>query len=99
MFQKIKRTRLKGKALKKLCEEVYWRDDGLCVNCSRFVELGVKPHHEPLKSQGGQDRLEGLVMLCNSCHYLRHNDSTGIDIGKTVEAYLLEKYPEKNDLG
>lgn len=65
MIPKIKRIRLKGKALKKLCEEVYRRDDCLCVNCNSFVEPGVKPHHEPLKSQGGQDRLEDMAMLCN----------------------------------
>lgn len=92
MIPKIKRIRLKGKALKKLCEEVYWRDDCLCVNCSSFVEPGVKPHHEPLKSQGGQDRLEDMAMLCNDCHDLRHNSAEGIVIGRKVRSYLSAKY-------
>ena len=87
MIPKIKRIRLKGKALKKL-----WRDDCLCVNCSSFVEPGVKPHHEPLKSQGGQDRLEDMAMLCNKCHYLRHNSAEGVEMGKRVKAYLAKKY-------
>lgn len=92
MIPKIKRIRLKGKALSKLCEEVYNRDSGLCVYCSHYVEPGVKPHHEPLKSQGGQDRLEGMVMLCNKCHYLRHNSAEGIAIKERAKEYLAKKY-------
>ena len=92
MIPKIKRIRLKGKALSKLCEEVYNRDSGLCVYCSHYVEPGATPHHEPLTSQGGQDRLEDMAMLCNDCHYLRHNAAEGVVIGQKVKAYLSTKY-------
>lgn len=92
MMSKTKRIRLKGTALRKLCEQVYERDNGLCINCSSYVEQGVKPHHEPLKSQGGQDRLEDMALLCNKCHYLRHNAAEGVEMGKRVKAYLAKKY-------
>lgn len=95
MLTKTKRIRLKGKAKIKLYEAVYERDSGLCIKCSSYIEPGTIPHHEPLKSQGGQDRLEDLAMLCNDCHYRRHNSPVGVEIGEMVEKYLLKKYPNK----
>ena len=92
MTPKVKRIRLKGEPLRRLCEAVYERDDCRCVKCSRYIEPGVKPHHEPLKSQGGQDRLEDMAMLCNDCHYARHNTAEGVAIGKKVRQYLAAKY-------
>lgn len=92
MIPKVKRTRLKGRPLIKLYEAVYERDSGLCINCGTFVEPGTIPHHEPLKSQGGQDRLEDMAMLCNDCHYARHNTAEGVAIGKKVRQYLAAKY-------
>lgn len=72
MFPKASKIRLKGVQQKKLHEKVWQRDDCCCAICGQFIEAGVKAHHEPPKSKGGQDIEENLITLCNECHHQRH---------------------------
>lgn len=72
MMLKTKKVILTGKKQRLLHEEVYQRDGGCCAICCAPVPEGVKAHHEPPKSQGGQDIKENLIMLCQDCHAQRH---------------------------
>lgn len=72
MMLKTKKVILTGKKQRLLHEEVYRRDGCCCAICGAPVPEGVKAHHEPPKSQGGQDIKENLIMLCQECHAQRH---------------------------
>lgn len=72
MMLKTKKVILTGKKQRLLHEEVYQRDGGCCAICGAPVPEGVKAHHEPPKSHGGQDIKENLIMLCPECHAQRH---------------------------
>lgn len=72
MMLKTKKVILTGKKQRLLHEEVYQRDGGCCAICGAPVPEGVKAHHEPPKSQGGQDIKENLIVLCQNCHAQRH---------------------------
>ena len=45
-------------------------------------------HHEPPRSQGGQDIIENAVLLCDDCHYKRHNTAEGREIANKCRRYL-----------
>ena len=69
-----KPIRLKGKKLHDLYNDVYKRDGECCVECHKWIEPGNIPHHIVKKSQGGEDTLENLEMLCiYPCHYRKHH--------------------------
>ena len=70
---KHKAKRLKGKALKALHKAVYERDNGLCQKCGAWVKPGTPAHHKIHKSQGGDDTMENLEMMCMICHDEEHN--------------------------
>jgi len=70
---KHKAHRVKNKALARLHAAVYDRDNGLCQGCGEWIEPGVPAHHIILKSQGGEDTMENLKMLCLDCHDKKHN--------------------------
>lgn len=72
MMLKTKKVILTGKKQRLLHEEVYQRDGGCCAICGAPVPEGVKAHHEPPKSHGGQDIKENLITLCHECHAQRH---------------------------
>lgn len=89
MYPKQKKIRLKSKAEReKLALAVYERDRHKCVNCGRWVPDGRMFHHEPPRSQGGQDILENAVLLCDDCHRLRHDSAEGIEIADKCRRYL-----------
>ena len=83
-----KTPRIISKDLKKLIEEVCNLDGNRCRNpyCSSwqyhadkrgwFQKLGGvwldPPHHIIFKSQGGDDSVENLILLCNICHRFMH---------------------------
>lgn len=94
-MQKREKIRLKGKALKQLNELIYERDSRHCIICEHYIEDGVKAHHEPLKSQGGQDIESGMLMLCNFCHVERHTGSDTQDYKERCEEYLRGLYSER----
>lgn len=68
---KSKPKRLKGNALKALHNAVYKRDRGRC-KCGKWIEPGTPAHHKIHKSQGGEDTMENLEMLCGECHTDKH---------------------------
>ena len=67
-----KPIRLKGKKLHDLYNDVYKRDGECCVECHKWIEPGTIPHHIVKKSQGGEDTLENLQMLCMEHHSKHH---------------------------
>jgi len=91
--------RLAGQMLLTLYESVWERDSRCCFFCGRPIPWGTIPHHEQPKGQGGKDRMEDLVMLCqdaavNPCHYRRHNGPDSREIRQFCMTYLLECYPD-----
>lgn len=47
--------------------------DGGCVNCAVPAE-GCEPHHIRWHSRGGPTDIDNLVLLCERCHHLTHDD-------------------------
>lgn len=88
MFAKRGIVRLHGKALLELVAAVFERDKHSCVVCGRWVEDGVKPHHEPPAAGRKSDELGKMVLLCNCCHYERHHGARSGVIKASVERYL-----------
>lgn len=72
-MQKVKRIRLKGKALQQLFARVLERDEYTCQNidCPGGFHIDI-PHHIKFKSQGGEDTEENLITYCRHCHSLAH---------------------------
>jgi hypothetical protein len=59
------------------------RDRGRCVGCGQYLLHGQRGfdysvHHRKLRSQGGDNRLSNLVLLCghgcSGCHGLAHSE-------------------------
>lgn len=73
MFQKEKKIRLKGKALRDLFEKVLERDNYTCQgkDCPGGFPLDM-PHHIIHKSCSGQDISSNLITLCRHCHSKAH---------------------------
>ncbi len=91
---KRKPIKLKGKKARELYEHVYERDGGTCVNCGAYIPFGLKEHHEPCGIYKS-DEPNKTCMLCETCHFKRHND--GKESGKirdTCVAYLQDLYGE-----
>lgn len=93
MMLKTKKVILTGKKQRLLHEEVYQRDGGCCAICGAPVPEGVKAHHEPPKSQGGQDIKENLIMLCQDCHAQRHFNAPR-EYKAKCQSYLGRLYGE-----
>lgn len=74
------------------CAKVDIRDNGRCRECGETY--GVEHHHAKLKSSGGRNDPENLVLLCGWCHRLSpdapHMSREGRE--KWVE-YLTAMYP------
>lgn len=94
MFPKTKAVRLTGKKQKELHAEVYKRDGGCCAICGAPLPEGVKAHHEPPKSHGGQDIKKNLVLLCQECHMQRHF-SAPREYKAKCQSYLGRLYGER----
>lgn len=93
-LQKEGRTRLTGKAMKKLNEDIHERDDCRCVACKKaYVPIGKKFHHEPC-GDDKQDLIEQGACLCDKCHDIRHSRGGSLEIRKKAEDYLADLYPE-----
>lgn len=49
------------------------RSGGFCEACGRRrLEYNSHRHHRRLRSQGGKDTLDNLVIICRECHQLIH---------------------------
>jgi len=77
----------------KACEEVDERDHGQCLECGEIY--GLEHHHGRLKSAGGRDDPENLVLLCSWCHRYDPEAPHQSSVGriKWVE-HLTKLYPE-----
>lgn len=96
---KRKRAHLTGKKLRELNERIFVRDRSCCVVCGRWVDPGTKFHHEPCGA-GKSDEMDHGVVLCNQCHYDRHNGKRSSEIRRAVQMYLAEVYGDvRGDTG
>lgn len=59
-----------GHAWRKLREQVFRRDNYLCVNCHAhgYVTQATDVDHIVSKAHGGTDDLSNLQSLCRACH-------------------------------
>ena len=49
------------------------RAKGLCEKCHQLPDWrGLSGHHKILRSQGGEDTPENLIILCGFCHSAEH---------------------------
>jgi len=92
MLPKTKQIKLKGRALAALNAEVHSRDKG-CILCGAWVDPGEKFHHYP-QGADKQDRIEGGVVLCRTCHDAAHFGEFIKMIKRQIEDYLRGLYPE-----
>jgi 5-methylcytosine-specific restriction endonuclease McrA len=78
--------------LKDIYKYVFERDDNTCQCpfCSGLTSLERSPHHIKLKSQGGEDLPENLIVLCMDCHWRVHQNLIKIDL-ETKEFSIKEK--------
>lgn len=97
MLSKAKIVTLKGKPLLRLVQQVYDRDNHCCVCCGSWVEDGCKPHHEPCGYGRKSDELGKMVLLCNRCHFERHNGKNAAYIKARIESYLEEHEHEADN--
>ena len=72
IISKQKNIRLRGKALRELCERVWERDKYRCIICGKYIGYGYKPHHV-FQAANKSDEEEKMVTLCNECHYECHH--------------------------
>lgn len=93
-----KTPRIVAMDLKKLMEKVCELDGNECrnpycyswrVNANKrgwFAKMGGvfldPPHHIILKSQGGDDSVENLILLCNVCHRFMHQGMNHRHMGR-----------------
>lgn len=91
---KKSKIKLTGKKQAELHKKVWERDGQCCVICGAYVPAGVKAHHEPPKSHGGEDIEQNLVVLCQDCHYQRHHGAKLKKIKAACERYLTDLYGE-----
>lgn len=91
MLQKKKRVKLYGQKLKKLNQNIFERDNYRCIVCGKYVDDSHKFHHEPC-GQDKSDEMCGGVVLCDSCHRLRHDSGRLKEIKARCEEYLRSLY-------
>lgn len=91
MLQKNKRVKLYGQKLKKLNQNIFERDNHRCIVCGKYVDDSHKFHHEPC-GQDKTDEMSGGVVLCDSCHQLRHDSGRLKEIKVRCEEYLRSLY-------
>lgn len=66
--------RVKAAIYKVICGEVDLRDKGRCRHCELWVGEGHRHHHHIVyRSQGGEDTMENLILLCQKCHQAVHD--------------------------
>jgi 5-methylcytosine-specific restriction endonuclease McrA len=71
MIKKNPRIRLSPTKYRQLCQQVFERDNGVCVVCG--CGSGLVVHHKVFRSQQGGDELDNLELLCQVCHGQCHN--------------------------
>lgn len=64
--------RLPPKEYTELCRDVLQRDGWKCRSCKSRTALHC--HHIVFRSQGGEDTMENILVLCSACHDGIHKD-------------------------
>lgn len=92
---KHKRTRLKGKAVDRLNEEIHERDNYQCIvpGCKRYVPIREKWHHEPCGANK-EDVIEKGCLLCYKHHQQRESKDSQ-PIKQACKDHLNRFYPER----
>jgi len=83
-----------------LKERVRERDDYTCQMCDTHEDDtadGIVVHHIVPKSEGGQDYIENLVVLCRSCHYGNFNYWHTPPFGEGKLETSVENMEKRND--
>lgn len=91
MLQKKQRVKLYGQKLRNLNHNIFERDGYKCIICGKYVDDSHKFHHEPC-GQDKSDEMSGGVVLCDSCHYARHNTDRLKEIKDKCRRYLKNIY-------
>jgi len=91
IFAKSKRVRLKGRALSRLNSAIHTRDHDRCVVCGAWVHPSVKFHHEPCGVNRSDEEQKGVV-LCDACHFQRHNGKNSAKYRQKIREYLQKCY-------
>ncbi len=91
IFEKPKRVRLKGKALSNLNRTIHIRDHNQCVICGAWVNPAKKFHHEPCGINKSDEEQKGVV-LCDACHFQRHNGKNSAEYRQKIQEYLQKCY-------
>jgi len=66
----------------------FWQQR-VCASCG---EPGTEPHHVVLRSLGGEDHIDNLLLLCLNCHRLFHDGDRYV--ARWIGTALAE-WPEK----
>ena len=59
---------------------VYWRDGYKCQHCGKSDTI-LNAHHIVFRSQGGSDRSDNLITLCEKCHKKLHAGKIKLNVG------------------
>lgn len=95
LLQKKQRVKLYGKKLRQLNHNIFERDGYKCIVCGAYVSSEHKFHHEPC-GQDKSDVISGGVVLCDECHYARHNTDRLKEIKTKCEDYLRNLYGKQD---
>lgn len=90
-FEKPKRVKLHGYRLRALNATIHARDNDRCIVCGCWVHPEVKFHHEPC-GVSKSDEIEKGVVLCDECHFERHNGKKSREVKEIITEYLKKKY-------
>lgn len=60
---------------------VYWRDGYACQKCGKCNTV-INTHHIIFRSNGGSDRPDNLITLCEDCHKKLHAGKITLDVEK-----------------
>jgi len=75
-------VRLPEKEYAALCRAILERDQWKCRSCGSRNALHV--HHVRFRSQGGEDSMDNLLVLCSACHEGVHRDVKDGVYGLTI---------------
>ena len=90
-IQKLKNPDIEGeeyqngeqKGFYNVREYVLWRDGHVCQNCKgKSGDVILEAHHIIHREDGGSDRPENLITLCDTCHTSYHKGKIQLKIKK-----------------
>ena len=92
-IRKHKPFRLKERGLHMIQELVDLRENYQCLICG--TNNAIQRHHVKYKSEGGEDRIDNLVDLCETCHRLYGHGLEKHRWQKVFREYLNSPYCQK----